>query len=107
MGAGKLGKTTQFYLENLVNLEKPISFTWKTWSTWKNQSVLLGFAWFYLVLLGFTWFCLVLHGFTRFYSEKPIGTEFTKLGQLGTEQCSWLSEKTSVVGHTEGGGSRI
>ena len=39
----------------MANSEKPLSFTWKTWSTWKNQSVLLGFARFYSVLLGFTW----------------------------------------------------
>ena len=65
---GKLRKTTHFYLENLVNSEKPISFA-------RFCSVLLGFARFYLVLLGFTWF----------YSEKLISTE----------QCSWLSEKTS------------
>ena len=72
---GKLGKTTQFYLENLVNLEKT------------NQ--------FCSVLLGFTQFCLVLLGFTWFYSKKLIGTEFAKLGQLGTKQYLWLSEKTS------------
>ena len=34
---GKLGKATQFYLENLVNSEKPISFA-------RFCSVLLGFA---------------------------------------------------------------
>ena len=72
---GKLGKTTQFYLENLVNSEKPISF-----------------AQFYLVFLGFTWFCLVLLGFTWFY-----------LVLLGTEQCSWLSEKTSYMGELQHG----
>ena len=34
--------------------------------------------------------------FTQFYlvnSEKPIGTEFTELSQLGTEQCLWVSVK--------------
>ena len=35
-------------------------------------------------------------GFTRFYSansEKPIGTELTELGELGTERCLWVSVK--------------
>ena len=35
-------------------------------------------------------------GFTWFYSansEKPIGTELTELGELGTERCLWVSVK--------------
>ena len=36
--------------------------------------------------LGFTWFYLA-------NSEKPIGTELTELGELGTERCLWVSVK--------------
>ena len=50
-----------------------------------------------MVLLGFTWstqYWAMLVAW--FYSEKPIGTEFTKfaeLGQLGTKWCLWVSVK--------------